>query len=127
MAAECFQLMSLFTGESHYHDQYLRIVKAGARLVENAPSAAGHLLAVLATARMGLREVALTGPEAPAWAGRLAATYRPNVVIAPATEPADEIPLLAGRFRPSGTHGFVCEQMVCQLPVTTYEALTALL
>ena len=127
MAAECFQLMSLFTGESHYHDQYLRIVKAGARLVDNAPSAAGHLLAVLATARMGLREVALTGPEAPAWAGRLAATYRPNVVIAPATEPADEIPLLAGRFRPSGTHGFVCEQMVCQLPVTTYEALTALL
>ena len=127
LAAECYLLMSAFTGEGRYRDLFEQIVKAGARLIERAPFATGHLLATLATARMGMREIALTGPTADEWATRLAASYRPNVVIAAATEPAESIPLLSGRYRPNSTLAYVCEQMMCQAPVDSYADLMALL
>ena len=127
LAAEAFLLVSLFTGDLAYADQYERIVKAGSTLIERAPSAAAHLLAVHATARSRYREVALAGPDASIWAGRLATEYRPNVIVAAADSPVDGVPLLEDRFTGSETRAFVCEQMVCALPVTTYEELVALL
>ena len=127
LAAECFQLMSLFTGDHSYRDEYDKIVRASAPLIDEAPTAVGHLLALSATDRMGFREVALTGPDALDWSARLAETYRPNVVIAATTEPNDDIPLLKGRFRDSGTWAYVCRDMVCDAPVDSYEALISLL
>ena len=127
LAAEVFLLMSLFTGEQAYADQYERIVKAGATLIEQAPSAVGHLLAVLATVHGRYREVALAGPDAYQWSRRLAADYRPNVIVAAADTLVEGIPLLEGRFVGEGTRAYVCEHMVCKTPVSTYQELTELL
>ena len=127
LAAEAYLLMALLTGESSYLDQHERIVKAGATLIERAPSAAGHLLAVHATARRRYREIALVGPKALEWSRRLAGEYRPNVIVAASVEPESAVPLLAGRHQGLQTMAYVCEQMVCQRPVDTYAALVELL
>ena len=127
LAAECFLLMGHLTGDFSYHDKFEQIVKAGSRLIEAAPLAAGHLLAVLATARMGYKEVAITGPEALDWTRRLSQTYRPNIITAPSTTPNEQIPLLSGRYKEGATLTYVCEKGVCQTPVDSYETMVSLL
>ncbi len=127
LAAECFLLMGHLTGDFSYHEQFEQIARAGARLIEAAPSAAGHLLAVLTTARRGCQEVAILGPDAPDWARRLSRTYRPNVITVFSTAPNEEIPLLAGRYQEGKTLAYVCERGVCQTPVDSYDQIPPLL
>jgi hypothetical protein len=125
LAAECYLIIGHLTGDFTYHDRFEQIVRSGHRLVEAAPSAAGHLLAVLATSQAGYREVALAGPDSLEWAARLASAYRPNVLVAPTTEPDDTVPVLAGRYREGETLAYVCERGVCRTPVSTYEQMAA--
>ena len=127
LAAECYLLMGHLTGDYGYHDRFEQIVRSGSRLVEAAPSAAGHLLALLATTHQGYREVALTGPDAPEWASRLSHTYRPNLLVAHTVEEDDTVPLLQGRYRGGETLAYVCERGVCKAPVSSYERMEALL
>ncbi|MDE0368796.1 MAG: thioredoxin domain-containing protein [bacterium] len=123
LAAECYLLLGHLTGDHRYHERFEQIVRAGDRLLEAAPSAAGHLLAALAASQMGIREVAVTGPRALEWAGRLAGTYRPDLVLAPSPGPADEVPVVAGRYREGETLGYVCERGACRMPVGSYAEL----
>jgi uncharacterized protein YyaL (SSP411 family) len=54
--------------------------------------------------------------------------FRPNAVYAFAPEPADDVPLLAGRGLVDGEPAaYVCERFACQRPVTTAEELRAAL
>lgn len=127
LAAECFVLAAHLTGDFSYYDRYEQIVKAAARLIEAAPGAVGHLLAVLAAAGAGYKEAAITGPDALDWASRLAGEYRPNVIVAAAAGPAaaEAVPLLAGRFHPDETKAYVCERGVCLRPVDDYQAMVS--
>ncbi len=127
LAAECYLLMGHLTGDFGYHDHYERIIRAGDRLMEAAPSAVGWLLATLAVFQQGYQELALVGPSALDWAGRAATTYRPNLVVAPALGPDARVPLLQGRHREGRTLAYVCERGVCHTPVDSFEALTELL
>ena len=127
LAAECYLAIGHLTGDYSYHDRYEQIVRSADRLVAAAPSAAGHLLAVLATSQMGYREVALTGPAALEWAGMLASTYRPNIVVAPSPGPDSRVPLLADRHREGQTLAYVCERGICQTPAASYDEMMALL
>ena len=127
LAAECYLLMGHLTGDFDYHDRFEQIVRSGDRLLEAAPSAMGHLLAVLATSNMGYREVAVCGPDALRWAGTLAEVYRPNVLLAPATGPDETVPVLRGRHREGRTLAYVCERGICQAPVASTEEMLALL
>jgi len=125
LAAECYLLLGHLTGDYRYHDRFEQIVRAGDRLLDAAPSAAGHLLAALATSQMGVREVAVTGPRALEWAGRLAGAYRPDLVVAPSPDPDEEVPVVAGRHREGKTLGYVCERGACHMPVGSYDELAA--
>ncbi|MCY4622948.1 MAG: thioredoxin domain-containing protein [bacterium] len=125
LAAECYLLLGHLTGDHRYHESFEQIVRAGDRLLDAAPSAAGHLLAVLATSQMGIREVAVTGPGALEWAGRLAGSYRPDLVVAPSPGHDEEVPLVAGRYREGETLGYVCERGACRMPVGSYSELSA--
>ena len=127
LAAECYLLMGHLTGDFDYHDRFEQIVRSGDRLLEAAPSAMGHLLAVLATSNMGYREVAVAGPDALRWAAQLADGYRPNVLLAPGTGSDESVPLLRGRYREGQTLAYVCERGVCQVPVASAEEMLALL
>ena len=125
LAAECYLLLGHLTGDYRYHDRFEQIVRAGDRLLDAAPSAAGHLLAALATSQMGVREVAVTGPRALEWAGRLAGAYRPDLVVAPSPDPDEEVPVVAGRHQEGKTLGYVCERGVCRVPVGSFGELAA--
>ena len=127
LAAECYLLLGHLTGDFGYHDRYEQIVRAGDRLLEAAPGAVGHLLAVLAAAHMGYREVVLTGPASPEWSAKLAAAYRPDVLVARSAGPDDPVPIVKGRRREGESLAYVCEMGVCRTPVTSYEDLESLL
>jgi uncharacterized protein YyaL (SSP411 family) len=105
------------------------VALAQAQMVEHA---GGYGSAWLARALLAAprREVAIVGePAARAPLEReLARRFLPATVIAPASSVAvgsGGLPLLDGRDVAHGAAAYVCESMVCELPVTTPEALAA--
>ncbi|MEZ4501591.1 MAG: thioredoxin domain-containing protein [Dehalococcoidia bacterium] len=103
-------------------------LRSVAAMLPRASSGFGTLLQVLELQLAPRQEVAILGtPEARAPLEReVARRYLPHLVLAPA-EAAGGIPVLEDRAPLDGAAAtaFVCEQMVCQLPVTTVEALAA--
>ena len=65
-------------------------------------------------------EIAITGPEALARRREFAAHYISGRVFLGGTGKSD-LPLLEDKFMGDATTIFVCENKVCQLPVTTVE------
>ncbi|MFQ5554405.1 MAG: thioredoxin domain-containing protein [Acidimicrobiia bacterium] len=119
LAAEALHTLAAYTAEPALLEAAEGVSRAAARLVEQHPGAAGHLVAVLATAASGIKEVAIVGDprdraplEAVVWE-----TFRPDCVLAPAAGPDAAIPLLQGR---SGgldhAVAFVCKNLTCDLP-----------
>ncbi len=123
LAAEAMLMLSAYTGELTHHVD--GIARGAARLLERAPNAVGHLLAVLLTSEHGFKEVAIVGDpshrlslEEVLWE-----TYRPDCVVASGGDES-VIPLLQNRGSagaPAAAH--VCRDFVCDLPVTTPAAL----
>jgi uncharacterized protein YyaL (SSP411 family) len=129
LAAEALLLSSLYTGDPAPRELVDGVIRAGSILVERYPAAVGHLLSVMAPLERGTRELAVVGPEArflvaPAWD-----RYRPELAIAFSTDGAESlsVPLLEDRSRPGHTVAYLCEGFVCASPVSTPEALAALL
>jgi uncharacterized protein YyaL (SSP411 family) len=85
-----------------------------------------HLLSVLLAAESGMKEVAIVGDptaraalEAVVWQN-----YRPDCVVASGAETGSGVPLLQNRgTAASAAAAHVCRSFVCDLPVTTPEAL----
>jgi uncharacterized protein YyaL (SSP411 family) len=117
VAAEALQLHAALTGDPAARHHIESIAAAAGRIVDQYPSAAGHLIAVLATAPA--KEVAVVGAaalrhpfEAAVWQ-----RFRPDCVVATGTGAPSSIPLLADRSPgPSGVRAFVCRDFVCDLP-----------
>jgi len=129
LAAEALLLSSLYTGDPAARELVDGVIRAGSILVERYPAAVGHLLSVMASLERGTRELAVVGPEArslvaPAWD-----RYRPELAIAFSIDGTESrsVPLLADRSRPGQTVAYLCEGFVCSNPVSTAEALAALL
>ncbi len=123
LAAEALLMHSAYTGIATPHID--GIARGAARLLEQAPNAVAHLLGVLAASHLGLKEVAIVG----AAADRLPLervmweTYRPNCIVAVGFADS-EVPLLHDRGTAGGAAAaHVCRDFVCDLPVTSPEAL----
>ncbi len=123
LAAEALLFLAAYTGDGDLRRLAEDTLRAGTRIAERYPSAAGHLLAVLTSVARGFTEVAIVGEEAPTFARRLWSRFRPHVVAAWSTDGAEEPPLLAGRGEAGRTLAYVCEGFVCDLPVETPSAL----
>jgi uncharacterized protein YyaL (SSP411 family) len=123
LAAEALLLLSAYTAEPV--PQLDGISRGAAMLLERHPTGVGHLLAALLTREAGIKEVAIVGPAAErsqlervVWE-----EYRPDCVVAPAAG-ASSIPLLQDRSTIGGeAAAHVCRNFVCDLPVTTPDAL----
>jgi uncharacterized protein YyaL (SSP411 family) len=89
------------------------------------PAFGGHALAVWLTHLTGVKEVAITGSEiATRDMERLVwDLYRPNVVVAMNRGEGSPVPLLVDRPATDTATAFVCQQLVCGLPVESTEAL----
>jgi uncharacterized protein YyaL (SSP411 family) len=129
LAAEALLLSAMYTGDPGPRALVDGVIRAGSILVERYPAAVGHLLSVMASLERGTRELAVVGAEAgwlvsPAWT-----RYRPELAVAYSSEGAESrsVPLLAHRFRPGETVAYLCEGFVCSNPVSTPQALAALL
>jgi uncharacterized protein YyaL (SSP411 family) len=131
-ASAAFGLLRLaaLTGEERYRaagEGQLRLTHV---LAQRHPTAFGHTLQALDFLVGPVREVALVGPS-DGVAG-LAATVReqlrPRLVLAGGPGPAPEPPLLADREPVDGrAAAYVCEQFVCQRPITAARDLAAAL
>ncbi|MGH8934921.1 MAG: thioredoxin domain-containing protein [Acidimicrobiia bacterium] len=133
LAAEALLTLSLYTGDVEVRRLADGAFRQAGRLLDEYPSAAGHLLAVLHTALSGPKEVAIVGPpghpDTRALAGVVWERFRPDCVLA--TDPGDgssatEIPLLEGRHSENGPPlAYVCRNFTCRAPVGEPDDLRA--
>jgi uncharacterized protein YyaL (SSP411 family) len=125
LGAEALLMASLYTGDAALRAALDNTLRAGARLMERAPTGSGHLLAVLTSVALPPREVAIVGAEADRLARVVWEQFRPDVALAVDRDGAgaSSVPLLAGRESHGTTRAFVCRDFVCGLPVTDPEAL----
>jgi hypothetical protein len=123
-------------GEEELEHRAVGVARLAYGLLENAPSAVGHLLCALDLHFSPPREVAVVGPPADSATAELRRvaleTFAPSTVYAFAEgtgDPATErVPLLAGKGLVDGRPAaYVCEGFACKTPVTDAEALRAAL
>ena len=93
------------------------------------PSFAGYGLAVWLTDLVGIKEVAIVGDNdtVQAMEDTIWGDFRPDVVVAAGDGSESPVPLLQDRPLTDRTLAYVCENLVCGLPVdSTAELRTSL-
>jgi len=116
LAAEALMLLAAYTGDADLQLMFENTVRAAGTVMARHPAFAGQMLAVWATALYGVKEVAVI--DAPRLEKVVWEAFRPEVVLAT----AGTAPLLDDRLP---GRAYVCRNMVCELPVTTPDALRA--
>ncbi len=125
LAAEALQMLHALTGAAGLRSHVDGILIAAGALIEQHPSAVGHLIGVLAVDQPN--EVAVVGAAAQrrALTNVVWETFRPGVVIAAGEPGKTSIPLLADRGAGDRGLAYVCHGFVCNLPVATPDELRA--
>ncbi|HEY3017564.1 MAG TPA: thioredoxin domain-containing protein [Gaiellaceae bacterium] len=109
-------------GDPELERQAVGVFRFVARLLPQAPSAFGHALCALDLHFSPPREIAVVGPPDTEVARAALAAFDPNAVVA--FGPSDDVPLLQGKDFVDGRPAvYVCENFVCQAPVTEAAAL----
>lgn len=127
LAAEALTTYAALTGSARHREAAGKALEATARLGTKAPRFAGRALAVAETHQTGPLEIAIAGESSQLL--RVALSKAPWGSAVVTGRPDNGVPLLADRPLVDGLPtAYVCRDFVCQLPVTTAEALeTALL
>jgi uncharacterized protein YyaL (SSP411 family) len=122
-------LLKLFhlTGKESYERYAVKILGIASVQAKRYPQGFGRALSTMEFSLGPVKEVALIGDRDRRLAREVWKEYVPNKIVALSDETAPasgEVPLLEGREMIDGKPtAFVCENFVCQLPVTTAEAL----
>lgn len=129
MAATVLLKLGAYTGEARYTDIAIAALQRVQDSFEKYPTAFGQWLLAYELAIAPIKEVALvsagTMSELQQFLRVLRRAYAPNLVVAAKqSDDATSVPLLAGRTALQGrATAFVCRDFVCQLPVTTPDAM----
>jgi uncharacterized protein YyaL (SSP411 family) len=120
--------LSAFTGGRQYEDHAREVFEVLHEAAARYAPAFGHLLQAMYLYFSPRREVALVGEAIDELADVVRRRYHPTIAIAgmapQGTEAEASIPLLAGRTAIDGRPAaYVCENFVCNLPVTDPVAL----
>jgi hypothetical protein len=120
------------TGESKLEDEGTSVIRAMLSVMPHHPTGFGALNAALEHHLSPPREVAIIGnaesPDTRALVAVLERAHLPHTAVVVAAPDEAHLPVLEGRGLVGGqAAAYVCENMVCQLPVTTPEALRAAL
>ncbi|MAU09106.1 MAG: thioredoxin domain-containing protein [Anaerolineaceae bacterium] len=136
-SAVSVQLLRLaaYTGDARYESAARSYLRQIVPLMQQYPQAIGEGLSAADMLISGLAEVAIVGnpvkAETKALLQVVRGTYYPNVITALARHPVDgedTIPLLSYRtLRDGQPTVYVCRNFVCQMPVTTPQAMADLL
>ncbi len=133
VAAGVLLRLSVFTGDSEYSRRGASALRSMHQYLTRAPLGTGHWLCALDFYLSTPKEIAIVGEmDSPATQGLLEVVhsrYLPNKVLA-GSEPdslargSGATPLLESRQQVGGSPtAYVCQNYVCQLPVTEPEAL----
>ncbi|MBI2855709.1 MAG: thioredoxin domain-containing protein, partial [Chloroflexi bacterium] len=132
IAADVLLRLTSLTGEGRYATLAAAALRSVQELMAQAPSGFGHWLGALDFYLSSPHEIAVVGPMATEATRDLLGTifnrYLPNRVIA-GYDPQSpgsygDIPLLEDKeMQGSSTTVYVCQNYVCQMPVTTPEDL----
>ncbi len=127
LAMEALQIHAALTGDLTAIGEIEGTMQALSVVARRHPSFGGHALAVWLTHLVGIKEVAITGTEdATRDMERLVwDVFRPNVVVAINRGDESPIPLLIDRPATDTATAFLCQQLVCGLPVDSADALAA--
>ena len=131
MATDVLLKLAVITGNEDYRLKAATPLRALHELMGRAPAGTGHWLAALDFHVSTTKEVVIIGPRNdPATAALLKMVYsgfHPNKVLVGAEEAGDHgLPLLEDRSMIDGKPtAYVCQNYVCQLPVTAPEELAA--
>ncbi len=127
LAMEALQIHIAFTGDLTAMGEFEATMQFLAPDALSNPAFGGYSLAVWLTHLTGVKEVAIVGtPEqrralaAPVWGA-----FRPEVVVAPGSGGDTTVPLLTDRTGGDTGLAYVCQNLTCDLPVTTPQALAA--
>jgi uncharacterized protein YyaL (SSP411 family) len=125
LAMEALQLHAALTGDTSAITEIGATMQVVARDALQYPSFAGYGLAVWLTQLVGIKEVAIVGRgtalevmERFVWE-----SFRPDVVIAVGDGSDSSVPLLADRPARDDTFAYVCQNLVCELPVDNVDGL----
>ncbi len=128
VAADVLLRLAKFYGEEKYERFALTTLRIAAEQIRRYPQGFGRTLSAAEFALAEVKEVAIVGNEADELWAEVWANYRPFKIVAKADEEGSDLPLLKGRSIVDGKSAvYVCENFVCQRPITTVEALAELL
>ena len=125
LAMEALQLHAALTGDTGAAAQAGETMQILAHDALQYPSFAGYGLAVWLTELVGIKEVALIGVDdaVQQMENVIWNSFRPDVVLAVGDGSDSAVPLLLDRPLADNTLAYVCQNLVCGLPVTSSEAL----
>jgi uncharacterized protein YyaL (SSP411 family) len=125
VAADVLLKLARLTGDEAYERLAVTILKLVSPQMRRYPNGFGRLLSALEFYLSPTREIVVLG-DSPEMRQAIWTEYLPNKVVVPAADanrPA-ALPLLANRKMIDGKPtAYVCENFVCQSPVTTVEDL----
>jgi uncharacterized protein YyaL (SSP411 family) len=124
------QRLALITGDERYERSALAPIRALIEVIPRSPQGFGHLLAAVDLYTGNPAEVVIVGGDEADRRALLDVTregFHPNsVLISPSDEStiaSSALPVLEGRLGRREATAFVCHRGVCELPVTTADAL----
>jgi uncharacterized protein len=126
VAADVFLKLAKFFDDEKYERFAVTVLKLVAPQIRRFPNGFGRALSIIEFYLNPTKEIVILGEKGNALERELWRDYLPNkiVVLAENAENADFIPLLRERIRLGGKPtAFVCENFVCQKPVTNADDL----
>jgi hypothetical protein len=123
VAADVLLKLAKFFGEEKYERFATTVLRLVATQIQRYPQGFGRALSALEFHLAETREIAVIGETGNELARIAGQTYLPDAVIALSHQPdAASIPLLSERSMIDGkATAYVCQNFVCQRPVTTAE------
>jgi uncharacterized protein YyaL (SSP411 family) len=126
-ATDVMLRLAKFYGDEKYERFALTVLRLASGQIKRFPNGFGRSLAALEFHLAATKEIALAADPGGELEREIWRDYRPFRVIAVGTEP-NGVPLLEGRTAVDGKPAaYVCEDFVCQRPVTDVDDLIGLL
>jgi len=127
VAADVLFRLSKFYGEEKYEAFALTALRLASTQIKRFPSGFGRALSTLEFHLSNAKEIAIIGDRSGDLEREVWAEYRPFKVVAVGDE-GSALPLLGNRIQVNKEPtAYVCENFVCQRPVTTVDELRELI
>ncbi|MEO6334565.1 MAG: thioredoxin domain-containing protein [Pyrinomonadaceae bacterium] len=126
--ADVLLRLGKFYGDEKYERFGTTVLRLAAAQVARHPQGFGRALSAMEFHLSHVKEIVILGPRGNALEREVFTTYLPDTVIAVAEDSdSADLPLLAGKHQSSeAPTAFMCENFVCQRPVTDVEELRRL-